>query len=51
MQTTFAAQKSSGNEIEPVDVRLAIVKPMAAKWMIDLYDYFVAHPPDNQEWF
>ena len=40
----IAAQKSSGSEIEPVDVRLSVVKPMAAKWMIDLYDYFVAHP-------
>lgn len=40
----IAAQKSSGNNIEAVDVRLSIVKPLAAKWMIDLYDYFVAHP-------
>jgi len=39
-----AAQKSSGNDIKAVDVRLSIIKPLAAKWMIDLYDYFVAHP-------
>jgi len=31
----IAAQKSSGNEIELVDVRLSIVEPMGAKWMTD----------------
>ena len=40
----IVAQKSTSKEVEPVDVRLSIVKPMAAKWMIELYDYFVAHP-------
>ena len=25
-------------------MRLTIVKPIAAKWMISLYDYLVAHP-------
>ena len=40
----IAAQKDLGKEIEPVDTRLSIVKPISAKWMVDLYDYFLAHP-------
>lgn len=30
-------------EIESKDMRLSIVKPISAKWMIDLFD-FLAHP-------
>lgn len=37
------AQKDTNTELEPVDMRLAIVKPIVAKWMINLYD-FVPHP-------
>ena len=33
-----------GKEIQPVDMRLSIVKPVSAKWMVDLYDYLLAHP-------
>ena len=40
----IVAQKNTRKELEPVDRRLAIVKPIAAKWMISLYDYLVAHP-------
>ena len=40
----IVAQKNTRKELEPVDMRLAIVKPIAAKWMISLYDYLVAHP-------
>lgn len=40
----IVAQKDTGKEIEPVDMRLSIVKPIAAKWMIDLYNYLIAHP-------
>ena len=40
----IVAQKDSSKVLEPVDMRLAIVKPIAAKWMISLYDYLVAHP-------
>ena len=39
----IVAQKDMGKEIEPVDMRLSIVKPISAKWMVDLYDYFLAH--------
>ena len=40
----IAAQKSTSKAIEWVDVILSVVKLMAAKWMTELYDYFVAHP-------
>ena len=38
------AQKDTGQEIEPVDMRLSIVKPIGAKCMIDFYDHIMAHP-------
>ena len=28
----------------PVDLRLSIVKPLGAQWMIELYDYFKSKP-------
>ena len=28
----------------PVDLRLSIVKPLSAKWFVQLSDYFKAHP-------
>ena len=40
----ITAQKDVGKEIEPVDMKMSIVKPVSAKWMIDLYDYFRSHP-------
>jgi len=41
---SIVTQKNTGKEIEPVNMRFSIVKLIAAKWMIDLYDYLVAHP-------
>ena len=38
------AQKNTGKDVEPVDMKLSVVKPIAAKWMIDLYNYLVANP-------
>lgn len=29
---------------EPVDMRLSIMKPLTAQWMIEMYDYFVCNP-------
>lgn len=29
---------------EDVDMSLSRMKPLTAKWMIELYDYFVSHP-------
>ena len=40
----IVGQKDVGKEIQPVDMRLSIVKPVSAKWMVDLYDYLLAHP-------
>ena len=40
----IVVQKDLGKEIEPVDMQLTIVKPISAKWMVDLYDYFLTHP-------
>ena len=41
---SIVAQKNLGKDIEPVDMKLSVVKPIAAKWMIDLYNYLVANP-------
>jgi len=38
------AQQVSGQNIQPVDLRLSVVKPVGAQWMIDLYDYLKGHP-------
>ena len=32
------------DKTEPVDMRLSIMKPLTAQWMIDLYHYFVSNP-------
>lgn len=31
-------------EKKPVDLRLSKVKPLGAKWMVDLYDHLKAKP-------
>ena len=38
------AQQESGQDIQPVDLRLSVVKPIGAQWMIDLYDYLKGNP-------
>ena len=42
----IVAQKNINKDIKPVKMKLSIVKPIAAKWMIDLYS---CKSPDNQE--
>ena len=37
-------QKDSGQDIQPVDLRLSVVKPIGAQWVIELYDYLKGHP-------
>ena len=32
------------NVTEPVDMRLSIMKPLTAQWMIELHQYFVSNP-------
>ena len=47
-QAWYAEQISSqiedSTEIKPVDLKMSIVKPLGAKWMIKLYEYFKLHP-------
>ena len=38
------AQQESGQDIQPVDLRLSVVKPIGAQWMIELYDYLKGNP-------
>ena len=37
-------QQVSSNVKNPVDLRLSIVKPLSAKWFVQLSDYLKAHP-------
>ena len=48
-QTWYAQQvqlqmKDGGTTNEPVDLRLSIVKPISARWLVNLYDYLVSKP-------
>ena len=38
------AQKDSGQDIQPVNLRLSVVKPIGAQWVIELYDYLKGRP-------
>ena len=38
------AQQERGQDIQLVDLRLSVVKPIGAQWMIDLYDYLKGNP-------
>ena len=37
-------QLDQQEEMSPVDLRLSIVKPLGAQWMIKLYDYLKSKP-------
>ena len=37
-------QLDKGTEIQPVNLSLSVVKPLSAKWMIQLFHHFKAHP-------
>ena len=37
-------QEDSETAPQPVDLRMSIVKPLGAKWMIKLYDYLKSKP-------
>ncbi len=39
-----ADQMEGGKSFTPVDLKLSIVKPVGAKWLIKLYDYFKTKP-------
>ena len=36
--------QNSEAEKEPIDLRLSVVKPLGAKWLVDMYDYFKSQP-------
>jgi len=38
------AQKDSGQDIQPIELRLNVVKPVGTQWVLELYDYLKAHP-------
>lgn len=31
-------------QVDPVDLRLSIVKPLGARWMVKVYDYMKSNP-------
>ena len=37
-------QTCKENELESVDLKMSIVKPLGAKWMMNLYDYMKDKP-------
>lgn len=32
------------SQFKPVDLKLSVMKPLGARWMIQLYDYFKSTP-------
>ena len=40
----IASQLEEARVIEPVNLKLSIMKPIGAKWMIQLFDYFKTKP-------
>ena len=40
----FALSSQGQAERKPVDLRLGVVKPLGARWMVSLYDYLKAKP-------
>ena len=41
-QVCFQLQESG--EVKPVDIHLSIVKPLGAKWLMEMYDHFKGTP-------
>ena len=37
-------QPKDDNAVQPVDLKLSVLKPIGAKWMIKLFDHFCARP-------
>ena len=37
--------------MKPVDLKLSIVKPLGAQWMIELYNHLKSHPEIIQNGF
>jgi tellurite resistance protein len=47
----IASQLEEAKVIEPVNLKLSIMKPIGAKWMIQLFDYFKTKPEIIQNGF
>ena len=46
-QTWYAEQicsQENPNQLEPVSLKLQVMKPLGARWMIQLYDHMKSHP-------
>ena len=42
--TEVQQQLHEGEDIAPVDLRMSIMKPLGAHWLVSLYDYLKEHP-------
>ena len=42
--TQVQQQLHEGEDIAPVDLRMSIMKPLGAHWLVSLYDYLKEHP-------
>ena len=40
----FLRKQFNVKPMQSIDLRLSVVKPLGARWMISLYDYFKAKP-------
>ena len=43
-QVWHQLQQGSDVTVQPVDLRMSVVKPLDAKWMIEFYDYMKTKP-------
>ena len=54
-QTWYAkevcSQLQGHSENKPIDLRLSVVKPLGATWMVSLYDYLKSKPETVQNGF
>lgn len=46
----YSQLRQGVNPLKSVDLRLSIVKPLGAQWMIALYDYFQVKARDSYKW-
>ena len=42
--TQICDQLKAGDANKFVDLKLSIMKPLGAKWMVSMYDYFLSKP-------
>ncbi len=44
LQVEKQIRQNPGKPISPIDLRLSIIKPLHAHWLIDAYDYIKSRP-------